>query len=187
MAYFMNIGQERLTGAVESSGIESSNFLYNMSTYLFLIAAFFVVLIGLWLMTICKSAIQDRIKAKYEALKKKFFFNGKIKAWTVSYLKTCISFSVLLPKIVWDTPIKELYPQLIPLLIIFGWPTITVLVLWYFRERLETPQMKQKISGMYNNIHLKRNQWTIFYYPIFLLRRFVFVCIPFFLLEFQGH
>lgn len=66
VAYFMNIGQEKLTGAIESSGIESSNFLYNMSTYLFMIAAFFAVLIGLWLLSVCKSTIQDRIKAKYE-------------------------------------------------------------------------------------------------------------------------
>lgn len=47
--------------------------------------------------------------------------------------------------------------------------------------------MRQKISGMYNNIHLKKNRWTIFYYPIFLIRRFVFVLIPFFLMNFQGH
>lgn len=57
----------------------------------------------------------------------------------MSYLKTCISFSVLFPKLDWGTPFDKLYPQLIPLLIIFGWPLTSVFVLWYFRERLETP------------------------------------------------
>ena len=78
----MSITQEKMSAAQEASGMKTSNFTANMSTYYFAIAVFVGGLIGLFIITrpfmkaILKNEIQDRIKAKYEGIKKKFFFNG---------------------------------------------------------------------------------------------------------------
>jgi len=38
--------------------------------------------------------------------------------------------------------------------------------------------MKDRIERMYQDVHLGRNSLTKFYYPAFLIRRFIFVLIP---------
>jgi ABC-type transport system involved in multi-copper enzyme maturation permease subunit len=45
LKYFMDISKENLSSNQESSGVETTNFLYNMSTYLFMLAAFIVFIL----------------------------------------------------------------------------------------------------------------------------------------------
>jgi hypothetical protein len=53
----MGISKDKLTGAAESSGISSTNFLQNMQTYLMILALFLVILIILAILSCFKSKI----------------------------------------------------------------------------------------------------------------------------------
>lgn len=57
-------------------------------------------------------------------------------------------------------------------------PLYFICVLIYYSEKLQTLEIKKRIERMYQDVHLTRNRLTKFYYPVFLIRRFIFVIIP---------
>lgn len=57
-------------------------------------------------------------------------------------------------------------------------PFFAAMVLVWQRDNLDTPETREKIERMYQDVHLTRNEWTIFYYPGFLIRRYLFMVIP---------
>jgi len=63
-------------------------------------------------------------------------------------------------------------------------PFVALKVLLVMRDNLDTAGSREKIERMYQDIHLTRNSWTIYYYPGFLLRRYLFVVIPIMLPEY---
>jgi len=63
------------------------------------------------------------------------------------------------------------------------YPCICLIALMINRKMLKTERMNEKIGKMYVNISLHRSKWGILYYPIFMIRRLLFVMIP---LLFQG-
>lgn len=93
----MSITQEKMSGAMESSGLKSSNFLLNNMTFIVAFGMFAGFMIGLILIIKCKhlfkEALREYMQAKFTMIKNKFLFNGKIKALTMSYLKLTIAFS----------------------------------------------------------------------------------------------
>ena len=91
--YFMNLSKQRVSSAVESSGMKSTSFVKNMSTFLFIGAGCLGGLVVMALCTVLKSRFQAMIKEKLNGTLNKMFFNGQIKGMTVSYLKTTIAFS----------------------------------------------------------------------------------------------
>jgi len=54
----------------------------------------------------------------------------------------------------------------------------TSFILKFNKNQLDSQQFREKWSNLYSDIHLTRNSWTIWYYPIFLIRRFIFVLLP---------
>jgi hypothetical protein len=58
-------------------------------------------------------------------------------------------------------------------IIVFGWPIFAAVVLIKNREELDI--LRPRIERFYMGIHLTRNNQTIMFYPIFILRRVVFV------------
>ena len=46
------------------------------------------------------------------------------------------------------------------------------------RAKLHTPEMQEIMGNLYFEINLKRNSWTIYYFPMTTLRKVVFVAIP---------
>jgi hypothetical protein len=64
----------------------------------------------------------------------------------------------------------------------FGYPILCWLVILKYKERLEEPKVALRISNLYQDVRLKFKQnWKLVYYPLFLIRRIVFVAIPTFL------
>ena len=78
--YFMNLSKERVSSVVESSGMKSTSFVSNMSTFLFIGAAILGVIIVMALCSVLKSRFQAIIKVKLNMTLNKMFFNGQIKA-----------------------------------------------------------------------------------------------------------
>jgi hypothetical protein len=58
-------------------------------------------------------------------------------------------------------------------IIVFGWPIFAAVVLIKNREELDS--LRPRIERLYMGIHLTRNNQTILFYPIFILRRVLFV------------
>lgn len=182
--YFLNISKERLSSAAESSGIKSTNMLSNMATFLFLGGMAIVSLVVLWLLTLCKSVFQEILLDKFNQLKKKMFFNGTIKGKTIAYLKTTISFSLIYHTIDFNAPIKVLYPQMLSAFMVLGYPVMVFFILTCCRHRLHEPAWRGKIGSFYNGVNINKSPTSILYYPLFLLRRLTFVCLP---IVFDGH
>jgi hypothetical protein len=113
----------------------------------------------------------DRIKAKIIDILNKTFWNNSIRSLNISYLKTALAFVVA----------YKLDGNIIAVrvLTVFGIiPVFFVIVLIYNASELDTPKMKMRIERMYQDVHLRRNHLTKFYYPTFLIRRFIYIIIP---------
>jgi len=52
------------------------------------------------------------------------------------------------------------------------------ILVWYNQEKVETKEFKDRFGNLHVGIHLKRNKYNMYYFPNFLLRRFIFFFIP---------
>jgi len=83
-----------MTGALESSGIQSGNIVYNMATYMFMAAGAVVIFLLMASLLVFKK-FYKLIRAKLVDILKKTFYNNLIKSFNISFLKLTISFSVV--------------------------------------------------------------------------------------------
>lgn len=159
--------------------MKSSSFLRNMTTFIFIGGVVVGVVTIMAMLTLLRTRFQALIKAKLNGTLNKVFFNGKIKAQTVSYMKTSIAFSTSLQFMNFNRPLKELWPELIvPFLLVVVYPFVCLYIVVKFRGKLDTPRFTKRISNMYEGVDLKRNKATVLYYPFYLLRRLLFVILP---------
>ena len=77
--------------------------------------------------------------------------------------------------------------QFLPIFLILGYPLFSICILKYYRNRLEDPEIKDRWGGFYDKINLTKHSWNYLYYPIFLVRRIIFVGIPLSLNRFSAH
>ena len=85
-----------------------------------------------------------------------------------------------------DTADKmELLGQLWPFILLFAYPALCLSVLKKFKDKLHEPKVKGRIGNLYENVHLTRNKYTLYSYPLFLGRRLAFVMIPTVLMNFS--
>ena len=61
---------------------------------------------------------------------------------------------------------------------LFLHPFWGAIILKLNRDSLATSLTKSYYQNLYNDIHLTRSTWTIYYWPIFMVRKFMFVMIP---------
>jgi len=161
---------------MESTGIQSGNVIYNMSTFIFMGLAAFAVFALLSVLLLVKK-FHDKVKAKLVDILKKTFFNNLIRSHSISYIHLTVSFSIV---IYLEMEKKEAInlKQIAPLIALGVLPLFLLKVLLSKRETLDTLEIREKIERLYQDIALTRNSWTIYYHPMFLLRRFCFVVIP---------
>ena len=74
-----------------------------------------------------------------------------------------------------------------PFLLVVGWPVAVLVFLTYFKKHLANPAIRNKFGQAYLGVNLKKGNWAIGKYPIFLLRRFIFVMIPVVYKQFPWH
>ena len=65
-----------------------------------------------------------------------------------------------------------------PFLLVVVWPFVVFVFLNYCKKHLGNPAIRGKFGQAYLGVNLKNGIWAIGKYPIFLLRRFIFVMIP---------
>ena len=136
-----------------------------------------LVLAALLIVKKFRAKIQDIILKILE----KTFFNNLIRSINLSYLKSALAFVLAIE--VFNNAEGESFSQdafitFLPLIILGSIPVICFIALYKYQNRLEEKAIKDRIEKMYIGVALNRNFMTKYIYPIFLVRRFLFVLIP---------
>lgn len=167
-----------LPQTMEGAG-QTASFLVNMFMYIAALVVFFVILVVLILLTQIKK-YKTKIIQILEGVKKKTFWNNTVRSVTISYIETAIQFR---QKILALKPGPEFagglggVVGLTIFLLSYPGAIFTFLYRHDWKTFLDTKQQREKTEKMYTNIAGYR-PWAKYYYPIFMLRRFIFVLIP---------
>ena len=94
-------------------------------------------------------------------------------------MKTTISFLVFIRTINFDGDIGQVLLSCSPVMLILVYPVGVTFVLFCLKEKLGDPSVRASIGQLYNAVDLKKGNWAIIYYPITLLRRLLFVFVPY--------
>lgn len=168
---------------MEYSKDERESILDEMFIFMFLGGVFFFLLILAYITKIMfqKFQLGKKIEEKLLDFKKKFIFNGVIRSFSVSFVKLGIASSIQIMMLVSDSPyLKEQEKR--NSLIIFSFLVSSIaffyIFIWFNGDMISTPQFVAKYGELHKGIHLRRNKCNKFYFPNFLLRRFIFFFIP---------
>jgi hypothetical protein len=158
---------------------------------IFIVAgAVFIVVLALLIVLACvlrkfKKKIIDKIKA----IKKKFFWNGFVRALQISYLTQCMTvgsqFKLLLKGSDALTPTNtNVAAGMLGFLLLI----IVVEFVFLYRnyETLHLPAMKEKYENLYANIGKSKKFAVVTNAPVFLLRRLFLASIPIMLIGVKG-
>jgi hypothetical protein len=173
--------KEKLTAAELASGFETKNFYRNMQNFIFAFLIFCVAFLLLYIVAGFKTRLHGTLNAKVEEIKKSAFFNGNIKATHASYLQTTVSFQVYTTTLNFEKFAENWYgilPKIWPLAVIVLYPIWELTCMYYFRDRLDEPEIRSRIGEMYKNVNLNRDRNVILFRPVHLIRQACFVLIP---------
>ena len=111
-------------------------------------------------------------------VKEKAFWNNTIRSITISYLETAIQVNqkiLLLPAKPSSLLLGPIYGIIA---ILVAYPSSCVYWLATNRENLKDEKVMKKFGKLYNGIATYRNDNSIFYYPVYIFRRLIFVLYP---------
>jgi hypothetical protein len=159
----------------------------DMHMYILLITTalclYFVMAIIAKILPFCKNRIQDRV----DVIKKALFFNLLIRIITVSYIQLTMTTGVQMTMWFRDSGFQTFNERILAgvmaCFVVFA-PFVILLYLKKRRLYLYQKSLKERIGVLYSGIHLFRDSRNLYYYPIFLIRRFWFVALPSFLFRF---
>ena len=78
-----------------SSGVVTPSFIENMQVYLAVFCCLFFTVSILLILKYCNcGTLEEKATQKLDAIKKRMFWNGTIRSISMSYLETCLSFSL---------------------------------------------------------------------------------------------
>jgi hypothetical protein len=138
------------------------------------------VLFALFCKFACRN-YREKIDEKLKGLKTKFIWNGIIRFISIGYLNFCISASskiqdmLRFPETV--TPFGILSTMIIVGLLV---TYCLMSLIWLFTniENLENPETIAKFGLWYDGIQYHKSKWALLYYPMFIIRRFIFMFWP---------
>lgn len=175
----------RLDSSLENNGIETDNLVVNTIQYIVIGCIFLLMIVTLLVILFCCPKFKIKALAKLIELKRRTFWNNIIRSITISYLDLCIMFCCWLKLARYDQmngeTVKSSTNFEIGLLGLFitGYPIFCSVVLLYYRGELGQESMRERIGKLYTDITLRRNRYTILYYPLFMARRMIFVLLPY--------
>ena len=123
----------------------------------------------------------NKIKAKYEKIKKKMFFNGIIRSITISFFQVCLSIGIQIRMAVSNSKYKKDTEQYMALGMGIGCILMILVIICFLRKnyvRLGEPAMREKYGNMYKLVPLNRDYFMIYIFPAFLIHRLLFVLFP---------
>ena len=162
----------------------------DLRLYIMGLAALVVVLVLASLVMLLKK-YRAKILKLIRTLFNNLVFNGMIRSLTIMYIQLCMSFGDQIKLFMQGNTNQTLDNKIIGLIMfvsMLGYPGVCWLIIKRNREKLEEPQIWKRISNFYSELKLRQKlTGHLFYYPLFLIRRIVFVGIPTFLYQFPSH
>lgn len=164
----------------------SANIIDNISPILFILSLVLIFYFFFWLATKvlpCKS-IREKLKTKYEDSKKKIFFNQIIRSISLSYLMFAISVSVAITDQRMQDPLERsanvIASCIILIIFLLSYQIFTTWYLHKYRYQLDQEKHKLVVKNFYSNVDIRvfKKPNGYLFYPMFLLRRNLFVAVP---------
>ena len=153
-----------------------------MDLIIYIIAAVgFLILLLVMLVVMLIPKFRGMIKDKLVKFKEKLIWNGVIRSIMIAYLGSLMTVGVQVKMMLKGSEYqteKDKAVALGMLLVLVAIPVFMIIFLNKKRSVLQDIQTKLKWVNMYQNVHLKRNRFTIYFTPIFLFRRILFVALP---------
>ena len=148
--------------------------------YIVVIVVFVIVLQVMCLCYFCCKPLRLKIINKLKNIKNVFFFNGMIRSITVAYIQYCMTNGKQVKKILRgeDLTSSEVNSIIIMGLTVFLFPCISYYIAKKYRNRLEEPEIKARISNLTLDIHKYRHPYAIYYHSVFLFRRLSYILVP---------
>ena len=162
--------------------MESTNPIVNNILYLFALAVFVVFLIFAMILRIIFIKFKEKLKKKLTQLKEKFIWNGIIRSMSIAYINLVIGAYLKLKEIrkcpEHTTPAAAA-TAFVMTTIIIGYIVIVLVCLMKKKNRLNEPEVRDRIGNMYIDVTINENsRWSWLYYPTFLFRRVMLLMIP---------
>jgi MFS family permease len=176
---------------IELSKDQRESFFDEMFIYIFLAGVFvvFVILAYIASKIFQKYSVGDKLKKMLINTRKKTFFNGMIRSFSISYIKLGVASSIQIMMMVNASQfIKE--AERINSLVIFSFMWLSLFAIYFFiwknQDKLDEKEFKDKFGNLHAGIHLRRTRSNHYYFPNFLLRRLIFVLIPICLIDYPA-
>jgi hypothetical protein len=145
--------------------------------FFFLPLALAAIGLVLWILS-CVTKLAKGLKESFINL---MLYSAVIRFFMAIYLKLCITFGIQM-EIAANDPahsnFRDLTIGICMLFVILGLPLAIIRTLQRSKPYLDNFQVFNKIGSLYIDLHIYKHRLNLFYYPIFLLRRGVFVLIP---------
>ena len=154
--------------------------------YIFWGCFFVVVILILKFIRACARRGSQRMWADrvLQRAKRAAFFTWFIRFFLITYLKVWITFGRQVEMSIADSKYQHGGEAMIGysmLLVIVLFPALVVWILSRSRLFLAHRNIKQQIGNLTHKLHLYKESSSIHYFPMFLLRRAIFVAIPTFI------
>ena len=174
-----------LLGKVDNkvSKDQDASMLNDLILYIMLAAIALIGLLGMLIVRIFKK-YREKIMTKLRSIKDKFIWNGTIRSILIAYVKLIITVGIQIEMWLRNSKYQQTTDILVAMMItsfVVAFPVFIFVFNSKNRQRLDLPEVKAKWSNFYSELHLTRTSWTVFYLPMFLIRRIFFVMIPTFM------
>ena len=176
---------DRMTAAEESCGYKYKSYVGNMATYVFIVVMTVLGALSIFIIIYILCGFRSRIKKNLNdqiEKAKSISINGAINGIHASYLESCIVFQMYVHTLDftgWRRNWFKLLPRVLPIFITYLFPFLELVVLAYFWNNLKEKWVIDKVGAIYADTAYEENHITCLYKPIMLIRRLIFISLPF--------
>jgi hypothetical protein len=159
----------------------------SLSLYIFMFVIGVVTIIIMMMITV----VAKKFKAKIiEFLKKqwnKFLWNGFLRSFFISYCSYCIGVFKQLKVFIYTPEYIDTGDLMMAFALFILIVTVPFIILWQLnkhKDTLKNDATKARIGNLYQDFYLnpERNKYwghsVYFYYPLFMLRRIIYIGVP---------
>ena len=146
----------------------------DLQVYLFLLIIATVLLCLAVIAMFIFKRYKDKIKKKLIDLKKKTLYNGVIRSVYISYLEICLTTAIQFKLIIKGSKYLNPTSALVAIgsaVYLYGVIIVMVVMIFKFKRNFHKKEFKAKYENMYLGVKYWRNDYSIYYWPLFLFRR----------------
>jgi hypothetical protein len=154
MFKFSNSSTDSMGDAYKAMGIESTNMMRNLGTFLIAFVGIILIIISLLLLRMVMMR-QELLKRIYLAIHRKIFFNVMLRSLLTSFLTLSISCLLSIDNLQFKT-VGDIFSSIIAiisLLMIVAYPIFCFIFLKKNFQKLSNDDFKQRFNSIYHNLN----------------------------------